>query len=313
MVKLSIVVTTYNHEKYIEQTINGILKQKVNFEFEVLIGEDCSTDRTREVLKNLEKQLPQNFKMFYREKNYGPIDNAYDLYRRMQGEYFTMVEGDDFWIDEYKLQRQVDFLDSSSEYIGCAHNVQVVDAESNPINETYPECKEEEYSLKHFELGILPGQTCSCVYRNILLSNQYDSGLFFERRLVGDRKIAFIMASQGKIRVFQKKWSAYRHVIDSGESYSAQRKKMKGINVLSELEYLRKMIEFSFRVDNKEAIIISKTMMIKELLKETRFLLALRMLLEDEDRNVLFRRIITVIKYKHFHCFRKEKYLIQAR
>ena len=131
-VKLSIIVPTYNHEKYIEECIRSILMQKMKFNYEVLIGEDCSKDKTAMVLKKLENEIPHNYKIFYREKNMGmgPMGNAWDLQNRAKGEYIISIEGDDFFIDEHKLQKQVDFLDKHKEFIAVAHNCQVVDKNS---------------------------------------------------------------------------------------------------------------------------------------------------------------------------------------
>lgn len=136
--------------------------QKVNFNMEVLIGEDCSTDHTREILKQIEPNLPKYFHIIYRDKN---IDkgqyNFDDLHARMKGRYYITLEGDDYWLYENKLQEQFDFLESHKEYLAVAHNVIVVNGENERINKRYPECKKNDYDFNEFMKGILPGQNAS--------------------------------------------------------------------------------------------------------------------------------------------------------
>ena len=98
-IKLSIIVPTYNHERYIEECINSILMQEIDFSYEVLIGEDCSKDSTAQVLRRLEHKLPEEYTIFYREQNMGmgKTGNAWDLQCRAKGEYIITIEGDDFF------------------------------------------------------------------------------------------------------------------------------------------------------------------------------------------------------------------------
>jgi glycosyltransferase involved in cell wall biosynthesis len=223
--KLSIIVPTYNHEAYIEECIHGILKQKVDFEYEVLIGEDCSKDHTRDVLKRLEENLPAYFQIFYREENLGGGDfgNVDDLISRAVGEYITVLEGDDYWIYENKLQRQVDFLDNHPDYVAVAHNCIVVDQNSVKREKTYTECKDEEYTLQHYLYDILPGQTATIMYRreytlyHIEFLTQYKLYDFYP----GDRVKAFLLPIIGRVACIQEAWSAYRFVEEMGDSYSA--------------------------------------------------------------------------------------------
>ncbi|MBO5656574.1 MAG: glycosyltransferase family 2 protein [Agathobacter sp.] len=224
-VKLSILIPTYNHESYIENCIQGILKQKVNFNYEVLIGEDCSTDDTRGILQRLEKDLPSQFHIYYREHNLGPGDfgNVDDLIARSKGEYLTVLEGDDFWTYEEKLQKQIDFLDQNPDYIAVAHNCVVVDHYGQPRDKMYTECKDEEYTLQHYLYDILPGQTATIVYRSEYTA--YHNAFLREYKQYdfypGDRVKAFLQPLLGKVACIQEPWSAYRFVEDVGQSYSA--------------------------------------------------------------------------------------------
>lgn len=227
-IKLSILVPTYNHENYIEECVRGILIQKVNFNFEVLIGDDCSTDRTTEVLKKLEPELPDNYVILYREKNLGGrgTGNLDDLIERSRGKYMAILEGDDYWTYEGKLQKQVDFLESHPEYSAVAHNCVVVDQHSKKKDEEYPECKEEEYSFEHYRKDILLGQTATIIYKKEYYKyyDEFVADYKFYDTYAGDRLKAFLLLSMGKVKCMQENWSAYRLVTTQGSSFSANLK-----------------------------------------------------------------------------------------
>lgn len=226
---LSIIVTTYNHENYIEKAIDSILMQKVNFNYEVLIGEDCSTDNTRSILKHIEKRTGDNFHYFYREINCRadkigfPYGNGGDLKLRSKGKYIITLEGDDYWTDPNKLQSQVDFLESHDDYYACSHKCIVVDENNKKRNETYNDCNESVYNLRYMVSDILPGQTATFMYRNPYVVYQ-ESELDFllnEKYYIGDRRNVFFAATHGKIACMNKYMSAYRHVTNHGSSFSA--------------------------------------------------------------------------------------------
>lgn len=222
---VSIFVPVYNHERYIKQCLNGILKQKVNFKYEVLIGEDCSTDSSRKILKHMEQELPDFFKIFYREKNLGigKQGNVPDLHKRAVGKYWICCEGDDFWISENKLQMQVDFLETHDDYIAIAHECFVVDAKGAILEETYPSCKEDRYSFERFITGCMPGQTATILYRRSYfdINREFIDNFQKYHSFPGDRKKAFLLLCHGKIKCIHKKMSAYRHVTQGGNSFSA--------------------------------------------------------------------------------------------
>lgn len=223
-IKVSIFVPTFNHQDYIVQALDSILMQKVDFNIEVLVGEDCSTDNTRQVLKNYEMNHPDApVQYFYRTSNMRKqsVSNSYDLKMRCKGKYIIGLEGDDYWTDQYKLKKQVEFLDNHPEYIAVAHNCIVVDKNSEPTDEKYPECKDNEYSIKHFASRILPGQYTTLLLRNIFLDDSIDKTLLQKKLVPGDQLQYFTLLCYGKIYCFQEKMSAYRHIIKGGSSFSA--------------------------------------------------------------------------------------------
>lgn len=126
-VMVSVSCLTYNHEQYIAQAIEGFLMQKTKFKFEVLVGEDCSTDGTRKIVEFYQKNYPEIIKIVTSEKNVGLKDNFNRIVKQAKGKYMAMCEGDDFWTDPYKLQKQIDFLENNPDYIICCHYSKIID------------------------------------------------------------------------------------------------------------------------------------------------------------------------------------------
>lgn len=123
---VSISCITYNHAPYIRQCLDGFMMQQTNFAFEVLIHDDASTDGTTEIIKEYEREYPDIVKPIYEEENQwvkGRRGSAVFNFPRAKGKYIAMCEGDDYWTDPLKLQKQVDFLESNPEYSICSHGV----------------------------------------------------------------------------------------------------------------------------------------------------------------------------------------------
>ena len=126
-IAVSVCMITYNHDLYITQAIEGVLKQKTSFKIELIIGEDFSTDNTREVCLTFQKKYPDIIKLLLPDKNRGMQRNLIETMNAGQGKYLAFCEGDDYWTDSNKLQKQVDFLETHSEYGLCAHNTLIQD------------------------------------------------------------------------------------------------------------------------------------------------------------------------------------------
>lgn len=222
-IKVTVCIATYNHEKYIRRAIDSVLNQKVDFPIEILVADDCSTDGTPGILKEYEDITPK-LNVVFRKKNLWqqPDDNIWLLCNSAQGEYIVLLEGDDFWIDEYKLQKQVAFLDRNKDYIAVAHRCIVVGEESEPINESYPECYDEEYTISHFASNIFPGQTATIMYRNIYHGMQsVDLSVLHKGLIPGDRLLNFVLLCYGRVYCLKDRMSAYRHITTHGSSFSA--------------------------------------------------------------------------------------------
>jgi glycosyltransferase involved in cell wall biosynthesis len=117
--KVSVAIATYNHKRDIAQAIDSAVMQQTDFEYEIVIGEDCSTDGTREIVLDYAARHPNRIRAFCRECNMGPRNNAMALLAASHGEYVAMLEGDDYWISPHKLQKQVDLMESDDNCVVC--------------------------------------------------------------------------------------------------------------------------------------------------------------------------------------------------
>lgn len=147
---VSIGVITYNQEKYIEQCIDSLLMQKVNFKYEIIIGEDCSPDNTREILLRYKEKYPDIIKLILHDENVGPAQNINGVNRMATGKYLVFCEGDDFWVDENKLQKQFDFLEGHPEYSAVGHNCFYAKPNGEVIYKAVGSKKDRVYTMNDY-------------------------------------------------------------------------------------------------------------------------------------------------------------------
>src|SRR5918993_30043 len=124
--KVSVLLTTYNHEKYIAQAIDSALTQETNFDYEIVIIEDCSTDGTRDIVISYQKRYPEKIRLVLAEKNECDNTAFAAAFQASPARYIALLDGDDYWTSPHKLQRQAEFLDAHSECVLCFHKVAVV-------------------------------------------------------------------------------------------------------------------------------------------------------------------------------------------
>lgn len=217
MAKVSACIITYNHEKYIKDCLEGALEQIVNFTYEIVISEDCSTDRTREIVKEYKEKYPDKIKLFLNEKNLGLIGNWMQALRLCQGEYVAICEGDDYWTNSYKLQKQIDFLDSNTGFALSSHNANII--KNGKIIRQYCHAnKPEIMDLEHLLFYGSGAPTCSLVIRNKTIKNLPD---WFSQMFSCDWTVQVIAAKQGKMKYFKDIMGTYRKH-DQGAMFSAK-------------------------------------------------------------------------------------------
>lgn len=199
-VMVSIVCITYNHRKVIEQAIKGFLKQKTSFKYKIIIHDDCSTDGTIEVIQKYERKYPDLFDVIYESENmYSKGIDVLDIsFSHIEGKYYAICEGDDCWIDENKLQKQVDFMEKNSDVSLCVHSAEeVMWAKSEKHIIPLKQNKSRFYSIKD---AILVGgayfPTCSFLLRTSV--GVYTS-LKWEDGICGDYAILLYAGMKGKI------------------------------------------------------------------------------------------------------------------
>ena len=218
---LSINTLTYNHEKYIAQCIEGILMQKTNFAFELLIHDDASTDNTAAIIKEYEKKYPKIIKPIYQTENQwskGIKNSATYQYPRAKGKYIAICEGDDYWIDENKLQMQVDFLENNPEYGMCYTKAKQYNQSMQKFNK-----KSIGVDFDGFEDLLKNGNripTLTTVYRKDLL-DKYQKEIQPSNKgwLMGDYPMWLYFSHESEIKFFDKDTAVYR-VLENSASHS---------------------------------------------------------------------------------------------
>ena len=212
MIKISIIVLSYNHEKFILENLHAIFSQKVDAQVEVIICDDHSTDNTVNVINDTISSVPENFevKFFPHQKNLGATPNFYFAMEQVTGDFVAFCEGDDYWTDPEKLQTQINFLQSNIDYSLCFHTA--VNISDDPeINETlFSTVEDREYSAleiyKHWTV-----HTATVMMRSEVLRSDAKKSTLRENDLQYFDTVLFLAASTiGKLRGNPKKMSAYR-------------------------------------------------------------------------------------------------------
>ena len=252
--KVSVVMPVYNHEKYIKKAIQSVLSQKVNFDYELIIGDDCSTDESLKIINEFSGN--EHVKIISREHNISnaKIMNSLDLILKAKGEYVIILEGDDYWTDRGKLQKQVDFLDNHPSYIACAHRFDIVNEQGEKYYDEDCLCQfwqKNPYGKKDFEKGYMISHLNTILFRN---SNKdmFLKDLFINIRvLVWDYLLNGYLILNGKIHCIDKTMSVYRKVIDiKSSSYSSHMERINNRDVLfKEVILAEKMFNKKFSVD----------------------------------------------------------------
>lgn len=200
---VSVCMVTYAHAEYISQALDGIIEQKTDFAFELVIGEDCGPDGTRRICIEYQQKYPDIIKLNLQEKNIGAQNNFIDTLSKCQGKYIALCEGDDYWTDPHKLQKQVDFLEANPDFSLCAHTANVLQ---------FGELIESEISGKDVvnfkdilaqSWGIM---TASIVYRQ----DAFQIPAWYRNIINGDYALQLIVSMRGKIKILPEAMSVYR-------------------------------------------------------------------------------------------------------
>lgn len=172
---VSIHMITYNHEKFIEQAIESVITQKCDFNIELIITNDKSTDKTDEIIVNIINTHPHSnrIKYFSHKKNLGMVANYMFTLGKCQGKYIAFCEGDDYWTDPFKLQRQVNFLESNTSCIGFCHNFKTIDSNNNTLEESFINFQDKKNIDTYDIIAGASVATLTTVIRNIFNENPF--------------------------------------------------------------------------------------------------------------------------------------------
>lgn len=225
-VKVSIMMLAYNHEKYIRETLDSLVIQQANFRYEIVIGEDCSTDNTRQIIMEYYRKYPDVIVPVFRKKNLGATRNSVSTFRYCKGEYITFVEGDDFWTDPLKIQKQADFLDKNKDYAGVFCDTLVVSRYGKPIATSPLLLKHEIASPLDYVKTLYPDNEfkfCgSMMVRNVFRDRKHEKYLL-QTEYIGDLIVQPFVLCHGKLGFINEKMAAYRWVPSHGENFSAMK------------------------------------------------------------------------------------------
>ncbi len=237
---LSIQCLVYNHGAFLHDCLEGFVMQKTNFKFEAIVHDDASTDNSANIIRGYAEKYPDIIKPIYQEENLyqtnkGKIRNI--MNEALTGRYISICEGDDYWTDPYKLQKQVDFLEANPDYTMCFHNtIKVGDPNINP-NFKFGMIKDRDYIGDEFlRYWMVP--TASVVFRREVLEFQDKSLIGFERCVYGDIGLFLSCAELGKVRGLSDTMSAYR-VTASSVTNCSNMAKFYNANIPHHYEFIR--------------------------------------------------------------------------
>lgn len=244
---VSIRLTTYNHAAFITDAMDGIMKQQTTFPVEVVIGDDFSSDDTLRILQRYENTKNIQIKILQRKrgdtydekrKMFGRLFNFQDVMEQCIGRYVALLDGDDYWEDPDKLQKQFNYLENNPDVAISFHNVTLVDEKRNLIDADFLKTDKREFSQSDLVAGaVLP--VCSVMMRNIL---NFPSN--FTKVKNGDTFVFAMMAKHGRAHLHQELNAFYR--IHDGGVYSKKPLVEKKRQSLTTFLELKKVIEPKF-------------------------------------------------------------------
>ena len=217
-IMVSVCMISYNHERFIRRALESACNQKTTFQFEIIIGDDCSSDNTQKIIMEIVEQYPNLIIPILRHKNLGTIKNAYDIKQRAKGKYIAILEGDDYWVDEYKLQKQVDFLENHPDIYSVAHRNLIIDKDNNVIGESHENLQLDCYFNKTDALKMQTRlfHPSSILHRNFYKDLPQEANQLEQLKTLGGHSLLiYYLVSKSDIYIFDKAMSAWRYVAEN--------------------------------------------------------------------------------------------------
>jgi glycosyltransferase involved in cell wall biosynthesis len=195
---------SYNHEKFIAQAIESVVTQKTQYSFELIIGDDFSTDHTRDIILSYQEKYPEIVKLLHSDSNIGMLSNFIKTFNACDGKYIALLEGDDYWTDQLKLEKQISFLESNPEFSICFHKMEMLN--ENTKKATFTEKQKDITTIEDLAINNYIS-TPSCVFKNKLF-DEFPS--IFLTTAVGDYFLHMLNAQHGKIKYIDEVMATYR-------------------------------------------------------------------------------------------------------
>ena len=262
---VSVIMITYGHEKYIEEAIKGVFLQKTNFPLELIISNDKSPDSTDEIVKNIIKYAPENISVKYIQhpENIGMLPNLISTLKMAAGKYIAVCEGDDYWIDENKLQIQIDFLEKNEDFTLTFHNVFIRNGETLSTDLDYEKRlnSKDVYTIDDLSKGNFI-HTPSVVFRNM----EIEFPEWYYTSFLGDYPLWSWLSKKGKIKYFPEKMGVYRENVGVWSGKSQEEREFKTMLVLRNL-----IPDFKMFPNTQRNMIRTKNTYIKNFLKHKIF------------------------------------------
>ena len=209
-IRVSVICTAYNHEKYIAKALDGFVNQKTDFRYEVIVHDDASTDGTVAIIREYEKRYPDIIRGIYQTENqYSKGIRIMDdiIYPEITGEYVALCEADDYWINDNKLQMQVDFLDRNPSYSAVTHNSIFKDEKNSNEWVQYQQDNDEKLNFKKL---IIDGGKCYHTSSLMLRKEHYLYPEDFRIKNIGDYPRSVYLSLVGDIYYFKEPMSVHR-------------------------------------------------------------------------------------------------------
>lgn len=213
---VSACIMTYNQAAFIRDCLDGAVAQKLDFGYEIIIGDDCSTDGTREICQAYAEKYPGLIKLIPRERNLGMAENFIDIISHCSGKYIANCEGDDYWTDPLKLHKQVTFLEENPDYVLCFHQVSVKNLTGHVVEDFITKVPADHEKIETLARHGNYIHTPTVVYRNCITEFPFE----FHESPIGDFFLYMMLARHGKLKYMEEKMCVYRYNVGvfSGKS-----------------------------------------------------------------------------------------------
>ena len=298
-IRVSIVCNAYNHEKYIKDALDGFVMQRTSFAYEILIHDDASTDQTAEIIREYEKKYPELIKPIYQTENQYSQHNG--VIKRLQservkGKYVATCEGDDYWTDPCKLQKQYDFMEAHPEYTLCGCSTKVVNVLSGKLQNR---CTTDEDRDVTFEEFLMPRNG-----RPFPLASFFMRAEIWKTRPswgfpVGDLPLTYYAAMQGKVRMLADEMCVYRWFSNGSwtvRSYNDDTRENYEKRFIEALERMNRETDYRFDEPIKRDIIRKKYAL-------NVYSHSFRDIKNDEEQYSLFKSKPFIYRVKDYiHC-----------